>query len=332
MRSIEITIETAGEIKYNGGSKMCEKINRGYKDRLFRLVFEEKKDLLDLYNAVAQRQYEDPEKLEVTTLDNAIYMGMKNDISFLLSNVLNLYEHQSSFNPNMPVRGLGYSTSLYQKYIDLNGLNIYGTKMLKLPVPQYVVFYNGSQDEPDRMELKLSDSFETVETELEPSLECRATMLNINYGHNKELMDRSRRLRDYALFVFLVRENVRAGMIPEKAVDQVVTSCIRDGVLADVLSKHRAEVRNLMLYEYDEQKQKVIERNEAREEGRIVGVKDGIKEGKVQSVLEFLERLGNVPEEVYGRITGESDLGLLSEWLIKAARAETMQEFLESFP
>lgn len=323
---------------------MCKKINRDHKDRLFRLVFEEKKDLLDLYNAVAQRHYEDTEELEITTLDDVIYMGIKNDISFLLSNVLNLFEHQSSFNPNMPIRGLGYFSSLYQKFIDLNGFNLYGTKLLKLPVPQYVVFYNGNREEPDRIELKLSDSFESDDTGLEPCLECRATMLNINYGHNKELMERSQRLREYALFVFRVRENMKAKMIPEEAVDQAVTSCIRDGVLADVLSKHRAEVRNLILYEYDEQKQREIARNEAIEEGREEGRKEGWEEGReegrregitagmVQSVLVILEKLGNVPEEVRMRITVEMDSELLSEWLKKAAEAETMEEFLEGFP
>ena len=96
-------------------------INRNYKDRLFRLAFQEKEDLLDLYNAVSGRQYTNPEDIIITTLADAIYLGMKNDISFLVSDVLNLYEHQSSFNPNMPVRGLNYFADTYREYIEING-------------------------------------------------------------------------------------------------------------------------------------------------------------------------------------------------------------------
>ena len=117
-------------------------INRNYKDRLFRLAFQEKEDLLDLYNAVSGRQYTNPEDIIITTLADAIYLGMKNDISFLVSDVLNLYEHQSSFNPNMPVRGLNYFADTYREYIEINGLDIYGEKLIRLPMPQYIVFYN----------------------------------------------------------------------------------------------------------------------------------------------------------------------------------------------
>lgn len=298
---------------------MYQKVNDKYKDRLFLLVFHDKKDLLDLYNAVAHRDYQDPEELEITTLEDAIYMGFRNDVSFIVSNALNLYEQQSSFNPNMPLRGLSYFSELYQKFVEVNRLNIYGTRLLELPVPQYVVFYNGTREEPDRLELRLSDAF--AGSDREPCLECKAMMLNINYGHNKELMERSSRLSDYSLFVFRVRENAKQGMVLVEAVDQAVKSCIRDGVLADVLSKHRAEVCNLILYEYDEQKQIAIERNEAKEEGKA--------EGKAEAVLELLEDLGSIPEELYTKITGESDLTVLARWLKSAAKAESVEEFIE---
>lgn len=150
--------------------------------------------------AIADRHYENPEDLIITTLDDAVYIGMKDDLSFLVYDVLNLWEHQSSFNPNMPIRGLGYFSYIYQQYIEKNHLNVYGSRQLQLPVPQYIVFYNGESEKPDRMELKLSDSFAKVEG-ISPGLECTAVMLNINYGHNRELMDRCKRLHDYALFI-----------------------------------------------------------------------------------------------------------------------------------
>ena len=64
-------------------------VNRKYKDRLFRLVFEDKRDLLDLYNAVNGSNYQNPDELMITTLEDAIYLGMKNDLSFTHRNSLN---------------------------------------------------------------------------------------------------------------------------------------------------------------------------------------------------------------------------------------------------
>ena len=151
---------------------------RNYKDSLFRMVFREKKELLSLYNAINGTAYEDPEELIVTTIEDVLYMGRKNDISFLIKDVMNLYEHQSSVNPNMPLRGLIYISMLYQGYIEQNNLDIYSSTLLKLPTPKYLVFYNGTKAEPDRQELRLSDSF--IKREEQPDLECRAVILNIN--------------------------------------------------------------------------------------------------------------------------------------------------------
>ena len=103
-------------------------INRKHKDRLFRLVFQKKEDLLSLYNAVNGSSYKNADELEITTLDDVIYMGMKNDISFMIGSVLNLWEHQSTLNPNLPLRGLLYFSSLYRKYVEQNGINIYSKK------------------------------------------------------------------------------------------------------------------------------------------------------------------------------------------------------------
>ena len=237
-----------------------------------------------MYNAVSGRQYTNPEDIIITTLADAIYLGMKNDISFLVSDVLNLYEHQSSFNPNMPVRGLNYFADTYREYIEINGLDIYGEKLIRLPMPQYIVFYNGMKEEPDRVELRLSDAFLCQNPEENGCLECRATMININYGHNEELMDRCKRLKDYAVFVNRIRENERRGMALNEAVELAVNSCINEGILADILKKNRAEVCNLILYEYDEQKQLAIAREGAkkagREEGREEGRKQGIAQGR----------------------------------------------------
>ena len=115
--------------------------NRNYKDRLFRFVFNNKKDLLDLYNAINGTNYDNPEELEVNTLENVLYLSMKNDLSFLIDAELNLYEHQSTYNPNMPMRGLLYFAGVYNRHISSREINIYSSSPKEFPFPGHIVFY-----------------------------------------------------------------------------------------------------------------------------------------------------------------------------------------------
>ena len=186
--------------------------NREYKDGLFRMVFQKKEDLLSLYNALNGSSYTDPDELEVNTLGNVLYLTRKNDISFLISGMMNLYEHQSTCNPNMPMRGLFYFSRLYEKYIAVQDINIYSSAAKTFPFPRHVVFYNGTAEEPDRKVLRLSDLYEAVPGDSRPSLECETLTLNINYGHNRALMEKCRRLEEYAIFVHTVRENLEKQM------------------------------------------------------------------------------------------------------------------------
>ena len=104
-------------------------VNRKYKDTVFRMLFSDRKNLLSLYNAINGTDYQDPEELEINTLQNAIYMSMHNDISFLIDSRLSLYEHQSTYSPNLPLRFLFYVSDLYS---DLTkDANLYGTKRVK---------------------------------------------------------------------------------------------------------------------------------------------------------------------------------------------------------
>lgn len=259
--------------KTNMGARRKKKANRKYKDRLFRMVFQEKKDLLDLYNAVNHTNYTDPESLQITTMRNAVLLGMKNDVSFLIDSVLNLYEHQSTFNPNMPVRGFFYFADIMRTYIQEHELNIYGKKRIELPVPRYIVFYNGVEGQPDRRILRLSECFGD---DPEAALECCAVMLNINYGHNRELMERCRRLEEYAYFVAAVRRQVRENRSLEEAILLAIDECIEKNKLADILRKNRWEVVNMLLTEFDMEEYGRRERRDGYEEGRAEGREQGI--------------------------------------------------------
>ena len=219
--------------------------NRQYKDRLWRMIFNNKEDLLQLYNAINHTDYQNPDDLEVNTLEDVLYLSMKNDVSFLVGGTMNLYEHQSTFNPNMPLRGVFYFSRLYEGYVADNNLMIYHEKRVRLPKPKYIVFYNGTKNQPDSMKLKLSDCFENTDNEA-PCLECTATMLNINYGHNQELMKHCRRLEEYSIFVQCVREYIQSEPSVEDALEKAIDTCINQDVLADFLKKHRDE-QNILI-------------------------------------------------------------------------------------
>lgn len=207
-------------------------INRKHKDRLFRLVFQKKEDLLSLYNAVNGSSYKNADELEITTLDDVIYMGMKNDISFMIGSVLNLWEHQSTLNPNLPLRGLLYFSSLYRKYVEQNGINIYSKKQQLIPTPQYIVFYNGENDAPENWELKLSDAFilpESFSNQV-PCLELTIRVLNINHSKNRAIMEQCQKLKEYAEFIEEIRKQRTNGLSMQEAVDTAVRICVKHGI------------------------------------------------------------------------------------------------------
>lgn len=241
-------------------------INKEYKDRLFKLIFLEKENLLELYNAVNGTEYDNPEEIEVNVIEDAVYMGMKNDVSFLVKDVLNLYEHQSTFSSNMPLRGLFYFADLYRKMIG-NSRDIYSSKLISLPFPQFLVFYNGTRKEPERQVLELKDAFPEGSVAEEASLQCRAVMLNINLGCNAELMEKCKKLKEYAQLVSMVREYLAEGKSIKEAVDHAVEDCIRENILRELLCDHREEVCGMLLYEYDEQAHIESEKEIARAEG-----------------------------------------------------------------
>ena len=247
------------------------KANRQFKDRLFRLIFgseEYRENALSLYNEVNHTSYTDASQLIFTTLDNAVYLGMKNDLSFLLGSDMNLYEQQSTYNPNMGLRGLLYFSHLYSSYVETEGLNLYSGRPLKLPAPRFIVFYNGREKRPAREEIRLSDLFEPAG---EGALEVVAKMININYNEGAEILKRCEPLMAYAQLVQEVRDRAAAGMTLDEAVSGGVESCIRKGVLRDILQKYKSEVVGMILEEYDEEKVRDMFRKEYLEEGREQG-------------------------------------------------------------
>lgn len=271
--------------------------NRCFKSRLFVMLFEDKKELLKLYNAVSGKNYQDPELLEINTLDNAIYMSMRNDLSFIIDSRMPLYEHQSSYNPNLPLRFLLYNADVF------SGLtkdeNLYGTKLVRLPTPQFIVFYNGEKELPDRMELKLSDAYTVKEEEV--SLELKAVMLNINPGHNEKILEACKTLREYTEYTSRVREYTRI-MDLEVAVERAITECIQEGILEEFLKKNRAEAKSVSIYEYDMEKHMRMEREDAREDGIQEGIQKGIQTGIFENRTEIIQKMLSLKRYSYEEI------------------------------
>ena len=242
--------------------------NKNYKDRLFRRIFKEKENILALYNAMNHSNYTDLDQLEILDNENdVIYLNYKGDVSFIIDPCLFLYEHQSSYNPNMGVRGLIYFAQMYNSYMEKHNLNRFGSKLLRLPVPKFVVFYNGTTWQEEEIEIRLSDCFDKAAGE--PCVEVVAKMININYGKNKELMEHCKPLRDYAIFVNTVRCYIQT-MELRLAVTKAIDDCIKQDCLKEFLVKYRSEVLELMMDSYSlENYQKIVEYEKHELEGKI---------------------------------------------------------------
>ena len=266
----------------NEATKRTPVANRKFKDTVFRMLFSDKEALLSLYNAVNNSHYTDSSALEIVTLENAIYMGMKNDLAFILDMNLYLYEHQSTINPNIPLRDLFYIAAEYQKLVDKKSL--YSSALQKIPNPHFIVFYNGSTPIDDCYTSRLSDAFYHVTDN--PSLELIVTTFNVNAGHNTKLMSHCQILKEYSIYVAKVRSFAEQ-MPLDDAVQKAVTECIQENILADFLRKNQAEVIAMSIFEYD----KVEEEKKLRKAEFDAGIKQGINLGQKQASTDTALRL-----------------------------------------
>lgn len=262
-----------------------------YKDRVFRMLFSNKTRLLELYNALNGTDYENPEELTVNTLENAIYINMRNDVSFVIDSSMSLYEHQSSYCPNMPLRGLLYFTDLYKKH--LKDIDLSVRRRIKIPTPYYIVFYNGLERKEEEFEQRLSEAFEQKG---EGCIELKVRVININFGHNRELLEKCETLYGYARFVAEIRKNLET-MELKQAVELAVEECIRKDILKEFLIQQRAEVVAMSIYEYNEE----YVRKSFFEDGEKAGYNRGKAEGKT---------------------AGEDKLGKLISMLLKENKLE----------
>ena len=251
----------------HGGTERvaASQINREYRSTVFALLFSEKKNALALYNALHHTSCTDEEEIQVNTLEgSSVFARRQNDVSFLFAGQQSLYEHQSTVNPNMPLRNLFYLADLLQR--DYGRRDLYRERVLKIPAPRFAVFYNGRREQPEEQTYRLSDQFESQMAY--PEVELAVTVYNINPGMNEELKDRCRPLRDYTIFVERMQEALdAAGTEQEKnrAAREVIEQCIGEGILADFLRKYGEEIVRMYAWEITEEEYREVIREDAME-------------------------------------------------------------------
>lgn len=269
-----------------GGNCMA---NKEYKSDVFSILLQDKKRAMEIYNAINGTDYDDPELVEMTTLDDKSFsLTVRNDASFILDANLSLYEHQSTYCPNMPLRDLLYFASIIQKQIKAQKRDIYGGRILKIPVPHFVVFYNGKEDAPDQYDLRLSDAFEK-ETK-NPEIELVCHVYNINNGKNVPLLSKCQTLREYMYFVDMVRKNNEISGNLEDAIEKAINQCMEENVLRDFLAQHREEVMHVMTLDYTFERRLEMQRAEAIEDGERIGKEIGKEEKLSEQIRKKIQK------------------------------------------
>ena len=269
---------------------------RTYKDELFRMIFGRENERsarwrLDLYNALSGKHHTNPADLKITTLENAIYIEMKNDVSFLVDSQMTLIEHQASYNPNMPLRGLMYFAKLYQLYVSNKDEDIYGKSLIKIPAPKYVVFYNGDKQLEETSYLKLSDAFTNFEEQ--GQFEWTATVKNINADYNLSLQNNCKSLNDYVKYVGRIKINLKNNIPTNEAIEEALDWAIKENLLEGFFKEQRAEVLAVSITEFD----KELYDRCRRREGYNEGLEEGAHLKAIESAKNFLQmKLGSLEQ------------------------------------
>ena len=265
--------------------------NREYKSDVFSMLMEDKENALQVYNALNGSSYHDPEQVEMRTLENGFSLSVRNDAAFIVDTNLSIYEHQSTYNPNMPLRSLKYFATILEETIGKR--DWYSRRLIRIPTPHFAVFYNGTAERPAREILRLSASY-SKQTD-KPQLELICTVYNINPDKDKELLRNCKVLKEYTEFIETVRKKEEAEV--ENPIEEAIEECIRNHILEKFLREKRAEVLENMAIDMTFETREKLFREEEREEGRREGREEGRREGTVSLIKSALHN-GKTCEEI----------------------------------
>ena len=260
--------------------------NKKYKDSVFTRLFSDKKNLIELYNAIENTNYSTDTDIQINTLEDVLFMDRVNDISFVIGGkFVVLVEHQTTVNYNMPLRFLMYIARLYEKMIDNKA--IYRENLIKIPTPEFIVLYNGKKEQPEKQILKLSDAF--IEKS-DIKLEVIVKIININYGKSK-ILEKSENLNGYSYFIYDIQKYLDEGLPLKEAIKKAIQDCIKQNVLKNFLEANGSEVINMLYTEFDIDVAKEVWQEEAKEQGRQEGIAQGIEKGIAQRNKELAKSL-----------------------------------------
>ena len=289
---------------------MAEKkdnLSSKFKDNVFCMLYRDKRNLLELYNALNNSAYTNVDDLQVTTLNGGSYMKYKNDASFLLCMSLYMFEQQSSKNPNMPLRFLHYVSDVFRELFSNSMLH--RRSMIKILVPHFVTFYNGLEKWiEDEEEIRLSDMYE-IPTD-NPELELKVRVININ--EDVHILNKCKTLRDYMTFVNKVRFKMGVeGDDVRIAVTEAMDECIDEDILVDFFEQHSEEVVEVSIYDYDEEEVRKVLAKEMAEE--MVG--------------EMAEKMAEQLAEKYAQETAEKavEQNIISLVIKKVKKSKTLE-------
>ena len=283
------------------------KHNRRYKDSVFVDLFSSdknaKNNFLALYNALHGTNYRSTAILKNLRLKQILYMSFANDVSYLVDNtVIVLAEHQSTINPNMPIRCLEYIARLYEQLYDSK--EKYSRKQLSIPTPEFYVFYNGKQAYNSDTVLKLSDSF--TKKYHGCALELSVKVINISYDKDSRILKNCKPLEQYSLFVDTVRRHIVVDR--EYGFEKAIKECIENDILKEYLQRKSKEVLNMLIGEYDYDTDIAVQREESFELGLVEGSRQKaletarlMKQANCETV--FIEKMTGLSQEEVESLT-----------------------------
>ena len=256
--------------------------NREYKSDVFSMLMEDKRYALEVYNALNGSDFSEPEQVEMVRLDKGVSLSVRNDAAFIIDMNISFYEHQSTYNPNIPLRGMIYYANTMERWIKEKGKDLFSRRMITIPTPHFVVFYNGLEKRPEYEEMKLSDAF--CHSSDQPGIEVLCRVYNINPSQNEKLKERCHVLEGYTYFVEKVREYHGREETRENAVELAIKDCIEHQVLTDFFQSRKDEVIKMTHLDFTWERREELIRKEEREEGR----EEGRREARLENLRNML--------------------------------------------
>lgn len=288
--------------------------NREFKSDVFSMLMEDRTNALQVYNALNDTDYDNPDLVEVHTLEKGVSLSLRNDAAIVVGSDLSLYEHQSTVCLNMPLRQLFYVCGILRNMI--NPKELFKRELVRIPTPKFAVFYNGAENQPDEVTLRLSDAFEKQVDQ--PELELTCKVYNINQGKNRKLLDRCRILDEYMIFVNYVRYYQTQYGVGEirQAITAAIDRCLEEDVLVKLLKERREEVTKVIELDMTFERQLEAVEEEALTKGIQIGEERGIQigEDRLTNLIKILKKQGREDDVNKVLLGGEEREKLYAEF------------------